>query len=144
MEEIDAGCTPVWLRVNGGPNANVTVELMAIPLSGPNRLRDHGMPAYVAIDSAAIQTRGQSTGTLTTTWCQVPPASWFCFGNDRIEQPGRVIRILLMPGPGDRVDPNRRWIDISVFDMDNCTDLDGQLSNGGVVYQFTPDGGTCT
>ncbi len=148
VEDQDGGClVNISLRRSIGAG-NLTVNLMAHTVSGPDRLRDHGVPTYMADGSAEIKTRSEFRQTVSAgTWTTVAAGGRICHGNDRVEQIPSVIRVLLMPGAGYRVDPNRRWIDITVIDMDNCAMPDDRTENGGVVYQFNESGGawgTCT
>ncbi len=126
----------------------VTVNLMAHHLSGPTRLRSLNVPAYrvdgpnaIGTNDDGIRTTSQFTHRLSTRWTQVEWNQTICWGNDRISQEPGVIRVLLMPGVGYRVDPGRRWIDITIADMDNCAAPGDRTENGGVVYQFNGSGG---
>ncbi len=140
-ENLNAGCfSNLFLRASSG-GGNVTVHLMAIPVSGPNRLHDLGVPAYVATGSAEIRTQSRFTHSLSTTATRVPSGNTICIGNNKIQQDVSVIRVLLMRGSGYTVDPENRSIDVRVYDLDTCASPDDLPENGGVVYKFNGSGG---
>ncbi len=130
-------------------NASVRLNLMAVTVSGPDRLRDYGVPAYQASGSAEINTRTTFQASLRTSYRirLAPSGQLICWGDDKIQSDASVIRVMLMPGSGYMIDPNKRWVDYTIFDMDNCSDPAGRTQNGGIVYQFNSSGGawgTCT
>ncbi len=125
----------------------MSVNLIAFTVDGPDRLRNYGVPAYLAVDSAAIRSRSQFSQTISTSWTPVTGGNRICIGNDKIQQIPSTIRVLLLPGAGYRVDPQRRSIDVNVVDLDSCATPDDWPKNEGVVYQFNGSNGawgTCT
>ena len=153
LEEPNGGCldpTSFAFKADRSAN-NVTLNLRAITVSGPDRLRDYGVPAYKARDSAEISTGGTFGASLTTSYrdgrAVGMPDEMICWGDDKIESTRSVVRIMLMRGPGYTIDPDKRWVEYSVFDIDNCSDPGREPNNEGIVYRFNASGGawgTCT
>ncbi len=134
------GCINRIFLQRSPSSLNQPVALIAFTVDGPDRLRNYGVPAYLADGSAAIRSRSQFSQTIGTGRTAVATEHQICVGND---QPVSPIRTLLLPAPGCRVDPDHRSIDILVADLDACDAPDDQTANGRVVDQFNGSGSTC-
>ncbi len=153
LEWLNNGCLDsafLWFKADRSAN-NVMLNLRAVTVSGPERLRDYGVPAYKAAGSAEISTGGTFRANLTTSYrngrALGMPDGMICWGDDKIESDGSVVRIMLMRGAGYTIDPNKPWVEYSVFDQDTCSEPGGRTENEGVVYRFNSSGGawgTCT
>ncbi len=153
LEGLERGClgsARLAFKADRSAN-NVRLNLRAITVSGPDRLRDYGVPAYKADGSADISTGGTFRASLTTSYRDGGvvgmPDGMICWGDDKIESDASTVRIMLMPGAGYTIDPAKRWVEYQVIDLDNCSDPGGRTNNEGIVYKFNSSGGawgTCT
>ena len=149
-ESLVAGCDisnglPVQIQASSNANG-VAVNIFAHTVSGHDRFRDYGVPAYIdpgQRNKKIYRSRTQVTSP-TTLWAELNSFGGTgspCFADDLLITGSSVVRVILMPGTGYTVNPNMRSVDITVRDTpgENCASAAG--APGGKYYMPHPQGG---
>ncbi len=142
---VDNGL-PAQIRASSNAQG-VSVNIFAYTVSGHDRFRDYGVPAYMEGSRAVYRQRSQARYTSNNTnWADLNSSSFSgagspCFADDLLITGDSVVRVVLMRGTGYTINPNMRSVDITVRDTPNerC-DLPSNTP-GGKYYMPHPQGG---
>ena len=151
-----SGGLQVQIRASRPANG-VTVNTYAYTVSGYDRLRNHGVVAYLE-DGETLTYRSRGAATYTgnsTSWFSLAEfsdgAGSPCFPNDKLITSDSVIRVVLLPGAGYTINPDMRQVETIVKDNneEDCDDVGHIDRNDGILYKVTGNGslgsygGTC-
>ncbi len=135
-------------EIKASSNAQgVSVNIFAYTVSGYDRFRDHGIPAYIEPRSKVVyRQRSQATYTNNmTTWQDLSAfgdgTGSPCFPNDLLVTGDSVVRVVLMGGMGYTINPNMRSVDITVRDTPGESCATPSSAPGGKYYMPHPQGG---
>ncbi len=139
---------PVQIKANRDANG-VTVNVIAHTVSGHDRFRNFGVPAYV--DRGVYRSRTTATfASNTTAWVHLNSLSGNtgspCFPNDHLITGDSVIRVVLLPGTGYTINLDMRMVEVVIQDEpgEACASVRGTQK----LYMPHPQGGvawgTCT
>ncbi len=136
----------VQIRASRGAQG-VSVNVFAHTVSGHDRFRNHGVPAYIEQGSRTVyRQRSRATYTSNSTdWMSLGDfnggrgAGSPLFPDDLLVTGDSVVRVILMPGTGYTINPNMRSVDITVRDTpgESCD----AASSGVKYYMPHPQGG---
>ncbi len=144
---IPSGGMPVEIRASQGAQG-VTVNVMAHTVSGYDRFRNLGVPAYLN-ESGNFQYgvyRQRTAATYTTNSTDWTDLNSFsnntgspCFKNDNLITGPSVVRVVLLPGTGYTINPQMRMVELSIRDEpgeQSCNQVTDQD-----LYMPHPQGG---
>ena len=139
-ERIDGGM-PVQIKASQDAR-NVTVNVIAHTVSGHDRFRNFGVPAYVNQDVYRPRTTA-TFANITTSWVHLNSSSSNtgspCFPDDNLITGDSVIRVVLLPGSGYTINPNMRMAEVVIRDepLEEC----GMVRGSQKLYMPHPQGG---
>ncbi len=152
-ESLVGGCDisnglPAQIRASSSAQG-VSVNIFAHTVSGHDRFRNHGVPAYIDTSRRAVPVYRQRTQARytdsSTAWAELSSfgngTGSPCFADDLLITGDSVVRVILMPGAGYTINPNMRSVDITVRDTpgENCASAGD--APGGRYYMPHPQGG---
>ena len=135
---------PVQIRASSNPQG-VRVNIFAYTVSGHDRFKNYGVPAYIERTPAVYRQRSQVSYTSNMTgWAELNSFGGTgspCFPDDLLITGSSVVRVVLMRGAGYTINPNMRSVDITVRDTpgESCASPDN--TPGGKYYMPHPQGG---
>ncbi len=143
---VDNGL-PAQIRASSNAQG-VSVNIFAHTVSGHDRFRDYGVPAYIEQGSNTVyRQRSQARYTNNNTnWAELNSSLFSgagspCFADDLLITGNSVVRVFLMPGTGYTINPNMRSVDITVRDTPNEKCASPNNAPGGKYYMPHPQGG---
>ncbi len=132
---------PVQIKASQDASG-VTVNVMAHTVSGHDRFRDLGVPAYV--NRGVYRSRTTATfASNSTSWVDLNSLSGNtgspCFPDDNLITGESVIRVVLLPGTGYTINPNMRMAEVVIWDGpgEECSRVRGNQK----LYMPHPQGG---
>ncbi len=138
----------VQIRASRGAQG-VSVNVFAHTVSGHDRFRNYGVPAYIEQGSRTVyRQRSRATYTSNSTdWMSLGDfnggrgAGSPLFPNDLLVTGDSVVRVILMPGTGYTINPNMRSVDVTVRDTPGESCDAASSAPGGKYYMPHPQGG---
>ncbi len=135
---------PVQIRASSNPQG-VRVNIFAYTVSGHDRFKNYGVPAYIERTPAVYRQRSQVSYTSNMTgWAELNSFGGTgspCFPDDLLITGSSVVRVVLMRGAGYTINPNMQSVDITVRDTPGESCASPNNATGGKYYMPHPQGG---